>query len=43
MDVDVKQDLDQMRREELMIVMKDRSLTREEKAMKMKEIREKYA
>ena len=42
-DVDVKQDLDQMRREELMIVMKDRSLSREEKAMKMKEIREKYA
>ncbi len=42
-DVDVKQDLDEMRREELMIVMKDRSLSREEKAMKMKEIREKYA
>ena len=42
-DVDVNQDLDQMRREELMIVMKDRSLSREEKAMKMKEIREKYA
>ena len=42
-DANVKADLDQMRRDELMKVMKDRSLSKEEKALKMKEIRAKYA
>ena len=38
-----KKELDAMRREELMAVMKDRSLEKGEKEQKMKEIREKYS
>ena len=34
---------DELRRDELMVIMKDRSLGREKKARRMEEVRQKYA
>jgi hypothetical protein len=41
-DANTKREMDEIRRQELMAVMKDRSLGKDEKAQKMKEIRDKY-